>query len=130
MQMETVEPSENSQLDSDVEEPEIVELMNQEAEDTCTVPLRPVKQSEFNQVKRMSWLRGEIEALRSFPSLPERLMRPFRKMIRRKSSQMEETVEEATAEIPRVDEMLIPPNPFGSPSGMYFMRQGASQSII
>ena len=113
MQMETVEPSENSQLDSDVEEPEIVELMNQEAEDTCTVPLRPVKQTEFNQVKRMSWLRGEIESLRSFPSVTERFLRPFRKMIRRKSSQVDEPVDE----VPRVDQMLIPPNPFGSPSG-------------
>ena len=120
--METVEPSENSQLDSDVEEPEILELMNQ-SEDCPplhqipqTASLSTRTESTRHTNKRMSWLRGEIEALRSFP---ERIMRPFRKIIRRKSSF--EEVREESAGIPRVDEIIIPPpgNPFGSPSGRF-----------
>ena len=120
--METVEPSENSQLDSDVEEPEILELMNR-SEDCPplhqipqTASLSTRAESTRHTNKRMSWLRGEIEALRSFP---ERLMRPFRKIIRRKSSF--EEVREESAGVPRVDEIIIPPpgNPFGSPSGRF-----------
>ena len=73
----------------------------------------------------MSWLRGEIEALRNFPKVPERFgqfLRPLKRIIRRKSKH-EESEPVVSQEIPRVDEIIIPPNPFGSvqctPSGMF-----------
>ena len=82
-------PSDNSLIGaSEIEDEEIVEIMGlksgtlQSEQYSAGLPSLEVPESKITNTssRRMSWLRGEIDALKSFPSIPDRFKQSFRKL--------------------------------------------------
>ena len=82
-------PSDNSLIGaSEIEDEEIIEIMGLKSgtlkseQYSAGLPSMEVPESKITNTssRRMSWLRGEIDALKSFPSIPDRFKQSFRKL--------------------------------------------------